>query len=130
MPAPLQPLPDGTGLIHGQKAGSKPEWYVAIALTRLGWSFDYQLSFFGGRAIGGGFVLDFLVRTLPNPTPIFVQGEYWHSGARQEVDALQVANLRRRFSGSIRNPLLLQEGDVSSAEEAYSTLLGELGRAQ
>ena len=129
MASPLQPLPGDTGLIHGQKAGSKPEWNVAIALVRLGWSFDYQLSYFGGRTIAGGMVLDFLVSTLPDPTPIFVQGEYWHSGARQEVDALQLANMRQQFSGRIRNPILLQASDAATAEQAYNTLLGELGKA-
>ena len=129
MPGPLQPLPGDTGLIHGQKAGSTQEWYVAIALVKLGWSFDYQLSYFGGRAISGGMVLDFLVSTLPDPTPIFVPGEYWHSGARKEVDALQLANMRQQFSGRIRNPILLDEKDLGSAEQAYDTLLGELGKA-
>lgn len=129
MPGPLEPAADGTGYIHGQKAGSKPEWYVGIALVKLGWSFDFQLSYFGGRAVAGGMVLDFLVKTLPDPTPIFVQGAYWHSGKRQEVDALQIANMRQAFGGRMRNPILLEEKDLANPDAAYDTLLGEIGKA-
>lgn len=128
--AQLTPNPDdGTGYVNYTKVGSKPEWYVALAIDRLGWDFEAQVSYFGGRRVSGGMVLDFLVYTLPDPTPIFVQGEHWHSGSRQEVDALQLANLRRTFGGQVRNPILLEEKEISTPEQAYNTCLKELGKA-
>lgn len=125
----LTPHEDGTGYVNGKKVGSTIEWYVAIALVRLGWEFDVQVSYFGGRAVSGGMVLDFLVYTLPNPTPVFVQGAYWHSSSRGDVDALQVANLRRYFGGSLRSPITLDEDDLLTPEMAYNTCYKELGKA-
>jgi hypothetical protein len=126
----LTPYPeDGTGYVNATKVGSKPEWYVAIAIDRLGWDFEAQVSYFGGRKVAGGMVLDYLVYTLPDPTPIFVQGEHWHSGSRQELDALQLANLRRFFSNRIRDPILLEERTINTPERAYNTCKREIGKA-
>lgn len=130
MPPQLIPAQDGTGYVNGKKVGSKPEWYAALALARLGWNFRVQVSYFGGRTIRGGMVLDILVGTLPKPTPVFIQGTYWHSGARGEVDALQIANLRRQFANIIRNPVLVAEKDILTKETAYQTFKEEFGRAQ
>ncbi len=59
-------------------AGTRPEWAIFFALTRLKVDFDYQSSKNGGRLQRGGVVLDFFIpdRNLA----INVQGTYWHYG--------------------------------------------------
>jgi len=127
--AQLIPAEDGTGYVNGEKVGSTNEWYVALALDKLGWDFSVQQKYFGGRAVAGGMVLDFIVYTKPNPTPVFIQGEYWHRRSRGDIDALQVANMRRYFYGSIREPILIQESECETPTQAYETCLKYFGRA-
>ncbi len=71
--------------VQGQIPSSKEEYWVALALERLGIAFIYQYSISGGRSVRGGQVIDFLAYTVPLPTPIFVQGEYWHGGTKSDT---------------------------------------------
>jgi hypothetical protein len=68
------------GMIDGQQATNLYEWRAAKALWKLGLSFDYQVSFDGGRSRAGGQVVDFVVDTIPVRTAVWIDGEYWHEG--------------------------------------------------
>jgi len=58
--------------------GTRPEWAVWWALTKLGYDFDYQSSQMGGRQERGGAILDFY---LPEYNlGINIQSLYWHYG--------------------------------------------------
>lgn len=37
----------------------------------------------------GGIILDFLVFTTPFPTPVYINGEYWHGTDRRDIDLIQ-----------------------------------------
>ena len=65
------PATEQIGLVYGKKPGSKEEWWIALALWRWGWTFGYQVSFFGGRRLKGGQVVDFMVDTVPLRTPLY-----------------------------------------------------------
>lgn len=84
--------------IRGIKAGSKEEWWVSLALERIeaetGWSWEYQVSVFGGRSRAGGNVVDFLIHTPGMKTILDPMGRYWHTGARE--DRYQMQNVARR----------------------------------
>ena len=77
--------------------GSKPEWAVYWALTRLGYKegvhFVYQSPQMGGRIYLGGAVLDFYFEGLG--IAIEVQSAYYHYGDAQTraTDAMQKAQL-------------------------------------
>jgi hypothetical protein len=64
--------------LNGYPVGSKEEARVGVALSAIGWSYRYQVPIFGGREFRGGQVIDFVVETVPKPTPLFVNGVYWH----------------------------------------------------
>ncbi len=72
-------LPPQVGLIQGRKPASVQEWYVAVALWEVGWQFHYQVPIRGGGRPGGQF-LDFLVMTVPRPTPLQPFSTYYHRG--------------------------------------------------
>lgn len=84
--------------IRGIRAGSKEEWWCSLALEKIeeqtGWSWEYQVSVFGGRTRAGGNVVDFLIDTPGMKTILDPMGRYWHTGARE--DQSQMANVARR----------------------------------
>ena len=114
------------GLINGQVPGSTLEWRVAKALWRLGWTFAYQVSVAGGRTRRGGQVVDFLVYTPVVPTPVFVQGSYWHGGAAESEDRLKQALLQRQTGWA--EPVIVWDYELMDDEMAYQTMLRVLGR--
>jgi len=114
------------GLIHGVKAGSSYEWRVAISLTKYGWEFDYQASFFQGRRVRGGLVVDFLVHTIPLRTALFVDGEYWHPN--RERDRLARLLLYSGTGGSIEVEVITG-AQVKTQELSDQVILDLFGRA-
>lgn len=74
---------DATG---ATKKASSNEKYVADALAQLNLGFTFQMSVAGGRSLAFGIVLDFLVHTSPQPTPVWVHGEHWHQGSQRAAD--------------------------------------------
>ena len=117
---------DTPGMINGMQAGSSYEWNIARALWRLGWTFEYQVSLFGGRNVRGGVVLDFLVSTRPAPTAISVKGEYWHRNTDQ--DKIEEVRIRKTLGHGTR---LLTPGTAESStfELALAFCFKEIGRA-
>lgn len=79
--------------VRGEKAGSKDEYWMSLALEKIekekGWGWEYQYSVFGGRRRRGGQVVDFLLMTPGRWTIIDVKGRYWHTGARDDARDIQ-----------------------------------------
>jgi len=108
--------------IQGKPVGSIPEARVSVALDRLGFKYIYQYSIAGGTSVRGGQVVDFWTYTAPLPTPIFVQGLYWHRSSKETEDRLKQIDISRRFRGQVNDPLLIWEDNISSVDEAYQYL--------
>lgn len=83
--------------IRGQKADSKDEYWVSLALEKIseatGWGWDYQVPVYGGRMRGGN-VVDFLIYTPGAWTILDPMGRYWHTGKNE--DRRQMQNVARR----------------------------------
>jgi hypothetical protein len=116
-------------LIHGQEPGSLEELRTARALEKYGWNYDYQVSYFGGRRIAGGIVLDFLVFTVPLPTPVPVYGSYWHGSRQAERDKLQELLLQASFHNQLAPMISFTEDMVDTQELADASVLKHFGRA-
>lgn len=84
--------------IRGMLADSKEEYWVSLALEKIeeatGWTWEYQVSVYGGRTRAGGNVVDFLIHTPGMKTILDPMGRYWHTGARE--DQSQMQNVARR----------------------------------
>ena len=121
-------MTDQPVLIHGIVSTSKYENNYAQALEKYKWEFEYQVSLFGGRNVAGGTVVDFIVYSVPLPTPVYVGAEYWHTGERAErekaLDALIAARLRKYYQVPIR----LGSIDVATPEDADRAVLRDFGR--
>lgn len=111
------------GLIQGKKPGSVQEWRVGYCLQYLlKVPFEFQKAVAGGRRLRGGQVVDFWVFTKPLPTPIYVQGDYWHKGIKAVEDDIKIQSLLRIYAGQINMPVLLWEHQLETLDETLAVL--------
>lgn len=112
--------------VHGIKVDSINEKYVAQALDKLNLDYAYQY-YFGGVGIRGTQIIDFLVYTVPKPTPLFVHGEYWHTGRYAAEENLKMASLQSQMRGSWFDAIIIWEHECETVEQAMKTLGQKLG---
>jgi hypothetical protein len=107
--------------IQGHTPDSQNEVNVAIALNKLKFDyvFQYQLGLPGVR---GSQVIDFLVYTVPKPTPLFVHGRYWHGTKQQAEDQLKFAEIMSQTHGRWADPIIISEEDSDTVDKAFATL--------
>jgi hypothetical protein len=122
-------MPEGAQ-IQGKGVSSILEWRVALALDKFGWEYIYQLGVAGGRSLRGGQVIDFLVLTIPLPTPLYVHGEYWHGGKQSAKDALERIMFSAYMHGRMQLPVILWGAQLQTQEMADQAILKLFGRAQ
>ena len=123
-----RPTTQQMGLIYGKQPGSTWEWMVAVGLWSLGWSFTYQVWVMGGRLLKGGQVIDFLVHTVPQSTPLYVYGDYWHGGPKKDADLLDRELLFSYMGGSVRKPQVLVGEQLVDQETTTNSLYKMFGR--
>lgn len=109
---------------------SKEEYWVALALYRLHLDFIFQYQLFGGRKYKGGQVVDFWVLTVPLPTPIFVQGWYFHysTAEKEAVSKLNLMYLEARLRGKAMKPVEIIDIEIPTPEDAYMVVKRKLHR--
>jgi len=112
-------------VVHGEKATSY-EYNFAWALDTMKLPYLFQVDFLGGRKLRGGLVLDFLVLTVPLPTPVWCNGNYWHSGQAHAEDKLKQAALDRETGGQFRPAITLWGEDLITKEAALRAVRREL----
>ena len=110
--------------VQGQMPDSKEEFYFALALEKLELKFIYQYEIFDGRQRAGGQIIDFFVFTPPLPTPVYIQGEYWHRD--KDKDQYKIARARMYFKGNAMPPLEIWAKDLQDIDMAYATAKREL----
>ena len=110
-----------TVAIQGVMAGSQNEVNVAAALDKLGLQYQFQYSWGGGRVLGGQ-VIDFIVYTKPKPTPVYVQGAYWHGGKNAMESKLKMWQVEAATRGYWSKPVALEEEETSTLEKALDAV--------
>lgn len=84
--------------VRGQLAGSKNEYWCSIVLDEIendtGWKWEYQVSVFGGRAIRGGNVIDFLIHRPGRWVMLDPMSPYYHAGKYD--DRYQMEDVARK----------------------------------
>jgi hypothetical protein len=98
------------------------EYYVSQALDELGIEYYFQLSIDGGRQMAFGLVLDFLLMTVPFPTPLWVHGDYWHTGPRRAKDIRQMQIVDDYMKGQVNPGIEVWGGDSGNKEMAANFL--------
>jgi hypothetical protein len=102
------------------------EFNVARALEIVGLEFKFQLSVAGGRQLAFGIVVDFLVETAPLPTPVWVHGEYWHTGAQREADLRHQDIVKEYMAGGILEPVEIWGDESDTIPRAVAAVRNKL----
>lgn len=106
--------------VQGIMPDSKEEYWCALALYRLHINFTFQKHVMGGRTGRGGQVVDFWVYTVPKPTPIYIQGDYWHyAKGRGYISQLNIAKLKSYYGQSIAEPVEILTSTTPDPEAMY-----------
>ena len=115
-------------MIQGKTVDSNYELNFARSLDKYGWNYDYQHPLFGGRDVLGGTIVDFMVDTVPLPTPVYLEAKYWHSGQRSERDKVLYTLIAARLRKYYATPRTFGTADVATQEDSDRTVLREFGR--
>ena len=123
------PLPE-VQRVQGIMPDSKEEFWVALALYKLKIDFVFQYQLFGGRRYKGGQVVDFWVYTQPLPTPIFVQGWYFHYSTAEKTaqTKLNLMYLEARLNGKAMKPVEIIDTEIPTPDDAYMVVKRKLHR--
>lgn len=102
--------------IQGHMPDSKEEYWVSLALDKLGYDYYYQYKVYGGTNLLGGQVIDFWVLTNPLPTPLYVQGKYWHGGDKAQASRYKIAQLTSDYAGQILTPVEIWDYEIPTPD--------------
>jgi hypothetical protein len=125
LPKPKAVEEEPIGLIQGQTPDSKEEWWIARALDRLKLSYTYQYPVNGGRA-RGGYMIDFVVQTVPLWTMVEPVGNHWHTGELGADDKKRQADVESLMQDVARTPILnLWIPDLTDRETVFQRIARE-----
>lgn len=103
--------------VHGKPVDSINEYYVSLALDALNLDYNFQY-FVGAINIRGSQSIDFLVKTAPKPTPLFIHGEYWHAAWNSEEESFKMAEINRISRGTWADVIIIWEHECETEEDA------------
>lgn len=107
--------------LQGVKIGSQNEANVAEALDKLELAYEYQY-IVGLMGVRGSQIIDFLCYTVPLPTPLFVHGEYWHSGKLAAEDELKMHELMTMTRNKWAEPVIIWGEESETVEDAVNAI--------
>jgi hypothetical protein len=114
------------GEIQGQTPDSLQEWWISRALDRLKMTYTYQYPIAGGRK-RGGYLVDFVVDTVPLKTMVEPVGNHWHTGELGADDRKRQADVEEAMRDICRTPIvLLWIPDLLDVDTIYDKLRREL----
>ena len=120
-----KPEEEPIGLIQGQTPDSKQEWWIARALDRLKIPYTYQYPVNGGRS-RGGYLIDFLVHTVPLATMVEPIGNHWHTGELGADDKKRQADVESLMQDIARTPIVnLWIPDLIDSETVFQRIARE-----
>ena len=123
------PMPE-VQRVQGIMPDSKEEYWVALALYKLKINFVFQYQLFGGRKYKGGQVVDFWIYTNPLPTPLLVQGWYFHYSTAEKTSQtrLNLMYLESTLKGRAAKPVEIIDIEIPTPDDAYMVVKRKLHR--
>lgn len=100
------------------KLATLNEYNVGYVLEKYRVEYFFQVSYWGGRNIRGGRVLDFLILN-PLETPLEVFGNYWHTGQLGSGDRLKLVVFEQFFGKKV---LIAWGKETMTIEDTTETL--------
>lgn len=113
--------------IQGKDPGSVEEWRYSKGLDYFGIRYYYQYYVLGATFdAAGSQILDFLADTNPLPTPVYIQGLYWHyGGSLDEETRYKIEALMSEYGGVFAEPVIVMAPEVTSISAAIELIRGE-----
>jgi len=111
--------------IQGLMPDSKEEFWISLALDKLGYEYIYQYQVFGGNVMGGQKI-DFWVLTAPLPTPLYIQSERWHGGSRALESKLKIQRVASEYFGQILPPIEIWDYEIPTPDMAVVVVKARL----
>jgi hypothetical protein len=108
--------------IQGQDPGSPQEWRYAMALDYLKIRYYYQYEVLQRTGIRGGQRLDFLLKTAPLPTPVYIQS-YWHEGSREAESKFKIAAIMAEYRGVFAEPIEVDGSQINCVQDAVEDIM-------
>jgi hypothetical protein len=125
LPAEDKTEEEPIGLIQGQVPDSKQEWWISRALDRLRLPYTYQYPVNGGR-VRGGYMIDFVVHTVPLYTMIEPIGNHWHTGELGADDKKRQADVEELMKDICRIPIVnLWIPDLTDSNTVFQRIARE-----
>ena len=110
--------------IQGIDPGSPQEWRYAKGLDYLKIRYYYQYEVLQPAGIRGGQRLDFLLKTAPLPTPVYIQS-YWHTGDKKQESDFKIAALMAVYRGTFAEPILVDGSQLNCVQDAIDMIQSE-----
>ena len=117
-------VPEVITQIQGIDPGSPQEWRYAKGLDYCKIRYYYQYNVLQPSGIRGGQRLDFLLKTAPLPTPVYIQS-YWHTGDKKQESDFKVAALMAVYRGTFADPILVDGSQLNCVQDAIDMIRSE-----
>lgn len=108
---PIQP-------VQGIMPDSVEEWRFALALNQLGHTYIFQYKVLDFPLRGSQKIDFWVTSTVPYPTPVYIQGAFWHLGNRTAESTFKIAELKRIFKGRINEPVVIYDFEIPTMDDA------------
>jgi len=117
-------VPEVLTQIQGRDPGSPQEWRYAKGLDYLKIRYYYQYEVLQPSGIRGSQILDFLLKTAPLPTPVYIQS-YWHTGEREQESKFKIAALMAEYRGTFAEPIEVDGKQLNCVQDAIDMIQSE-----
>lgn len=104
--------------IQGIMPDSRAEWTFALALNKLGYIYIFQYRVMDYPLRGSQKIDFWVLNTVPHPTPVYIQGAFWHLGSKTAESSYKIAELRRIFRGRINEPAIIYDFEITTLDDA------------
>lgn len=113
--------------LQGTIVDSVEEYNFGIALEKFCFGYYFQWFHWYGTPFPGNIVPDFIVLTKPRPTPVFIDGDYWHSGSKRERDKAFRLQIFATMGGQLAQYVEIDADLLTKPEDAENEVLGLFG---
>lgn len=110
--------------IQGIDPGSPQEWRYAKGLDFLGIRYYFQYEVLQPAGVRGSQRLDFLLKTAPLPTPVYIQS-YWHTGDKESESKFKIAALMAVYRGTFADPIEVDGKQLNCVQDAIDMIRSE-----
>ena len=113
--------------VQGKMPQSKEEFWVALALNKLGIRYTFQYPV-GGYRLRGSTIIDFMIETRPLQTPLWVNGLYWHGAENMQSTLASIRETMRKLRGKVTTEIIIWDYEIPTEEVTLEVVRMRVGK--